>query len=187
MHPFLFCFYDFLIFCVIVWFFIPICFICLFPVFGWMHFLCVLSLPVQCWSLSYGKQRRPFRLCAPTWLRQQVWRTFNFFSTWTLFCYSFLSFCQRIPFGEWCSASFQIYLIYSQFLRERSALSGEKKLQVKPWNSGGGFISFLIFPFWWNEWRMNECVPLNLCENIAVIDLVLLCLRSLSAHWRKEP
>lgn len=66
MHPFLFCFYDFLIFCVIVWFFIPICFICLFPVFGWMHFLCVLSLPVQCWSLSYGKQRRPFRLCAPT-------------------------------------------------------------------------------------------------------------------------
>lgn len=55
--------------------------------------VCVLSLPVQCWSLSYGKQRRPFRLCAPTWLRQQVWRTFNFFSTWTLFCYSFLAFC----------------------------------------------------------------------------------------------
>lgn len=71
-----------------------LCFICLFPVFGWMHFLCVcvLSLPVQCWSLSYGKQRRPFMLCAPTWLRQQVWRTFNFFSTWTLLCYSFLSF-----------------------------------------------------------------------------------------------
>lgn len=92
---FLFCFYDFLIFCVIVWFFIPICFICLFPVFGWMHFLCVLSLPVQCWSLSYGKQRRPFRLCAPTWLRQQVWRTFNFFSTWTLFVTAFSLFVRE--------------------------------------------------------------------------------------------
>lgn len=41
----------------------------------------VLSLPVQCWSLSCGKQRRPFRLCAPTWLRQQVCRTFHFFSS----------------------------------------------------------------------------------------------------------
>lgn len=93
----LFCFMTLTIFCVVVLFFMPIFFfffICLFPVFGWMHFLCVsvLSLPVQCWSLSYGKQRRPFRLCAPTWLRQQVWRTFNFFSTWTLFCYRFLSF-----------------------------------------------------------------------------------------------
>lgn len=65
---------------------------CLFPVFGWIHFLCVLSFPVQCWSLSYGKQRRPFRLCAPTWLRQQVWRTFNFFSTWTLFVVAFSPF-----------------------------------------------------------------------------------------------
>lgn len=63
------------------------CFVCLFPDFGWMHFLCVsvLSLPVQCWSLSYGKQRRPFRLYAPTWLRQQVWRPFYFFCTWSLF------------------------------------------------------------------------------------------------------
>lgn len=74
----------------------PSRFVCLFPDFGWMHFLCVsvLSLPVQCWSLSYGKQRRPFRLYAPTWLRQQVWRPFYFFCTWSLFfffCYSLLS------------------------------------------------------------------------------------------------
>lgn len=82
MHPFFMIFWSFVL---LFGFSCPSCFISLFPVFGWMHFLCVcvLSLPVQCWSLSYGKQRRPFRLCAPTWLRQQVWRTFNFFSTWT--------------------------------------------------------------------------------------------------------
>lgn len=104
MHSFsLFCFMTLTIFCVVILFFMPIfvLFVCSLSLVGCTSCVCVLSLPVQCWSLSYGKQRRPFRLCAPTWLRQQVWRTFNFFSTWTLFCYSFLSFfSKRIPLDE---------------------------------------------------------------------------------------
>lgn len=126
----LFCFMTLTIFCAVVLFFMPIFFICLFPVFGWMHFLCVsvLSLPVQCWSLSYGKQRRPFRLCAPTWLRQQVWRTFNFFSTWTLCCYSFsFLFPKRIPLDEQLSARSQTNLIYFLNFSESEIPSQERK------------------------------------------------------------
>lgn len=69
------------------WFFIPILFYLFVPpsLVGCTSCVPVLSLPVQCWSLSYGKQRRPFRLCAPTWLRQQVWRSFYLFCTWSLF------------------------------------------------------------------------------------------------------
>lgn len=85
---FTFLFYDSLwSFVSLFGFFMPIfvLFVCSLSLVGCTSCVCVLSLPVQCWSLSYGKQRRPFRLCAPTWLRQQVWRTFNFFSTSTLF------------------------------------------------------------------------------------------------------
>lgn len=109
MPPFsLFCFMTLTIFRVVVLFFMPIfvLFVCSLSSVVCTSCVCVcvcvLSLPVQCWSLSYGKQRRPFRLCAPTWLRQQVWRTFNFFSTWTLFCYSFsvFFFPKRIPLDD---------------------------------------------------------------------------------------
>lgn len=87
--------YD-IIFCVLFLFFIPILFYLFIPpcFVGCTSCVSVLSLPVQCWSLSYGKQRRPFRLCAPTWLRQQVWRSFYLFWTWSLFitAFSFLGF-----------------------------------------------------------------------------------------------
>ena len=89
--------------CFVVVYFIFIFFTFLIPDIGWMHFLCVcvcvLSLPVQCWSLSYGKQRRPFRPCAPTWLRQQVWRTLNFFQISTS---CFLSLIYFLCFWEKC-------------------------------------------------------------------------------------
>lgn len=80
-----------IIFCVLFLFFIPILFYLFIPpsLVGCTSCVSVLSLPVQCWSLSYGKQRRPFRLCAPTWLRQQVWRSFYLFWSWSLFITAF--------------------------------------------------------------------------------------------------
>lgn len=82
---FRFLFYDFLDPYFVFVFYAHLCFVCSLSLVGSTSCVCVLSFPVQCWSLSYGKQRRPYRLCVQTWLRQQVWRTFNFFSTGTHF------------------------------------------------------------------------------------------------------
>lgn len=147
MHPFFFffrfLFHDIHPLCAGFCFSSPSRLVRLFPDFGWMHFLCVpvLSLPVQCWSLSYGKQRRPFRLYAPTWLRQQVWRPLYFFCTWSLFFLLQPSLSLFLSlFGFLCMSLAQhlsrlIFLL--TFLRERNSLSREEKLQIKSWNSGG--------------------------------------------------
>lgn len=131
MHSFLFGFMTLNILCVVVLFFMPIfvLFVCSLSLVGCTSCVCVLSLPVQCWSLSYGKQRRPFRLCAPTWLRQQVWRTLISFppdpSFVTAFSLFFVS--KRIPVVEWHSASFQAHPIFSQFLPESEVPCQERK------------------------------------------------------------
>lgn len=47
-------------------------FLFLFP-FSWLDAcVCLFQIPVQSWSLNYGKPRRPFRPSEPTWQRLQV-------------------------------------------------------------------------------------------------------------------
>lgn len=161
--------------------------VCLFPDFGWVHFLCVsvLSLPVQCWSLSYGKQRRPFRLYAPTWLRQQVWRSFYFYCTWSLFYLLFFVTAFSIFLGFPCMSHAKhlwMLIFLFIFLRERNSLSREEKLQIKSWNSGGPSLKCE------KEFRLllrdltHSCVALW-CEDCFMFPL----LRSPYAHWKKEP
>lgn len=141
----------------------------------------VLSLPVQCWSLSCGKQRRPFRLCAPTWLRQQVWRTFHFFSTPNPLppCYRFLSLIWFFPprgfpldeTGLGALADLDSN-VASQFLRERNSLSGEEKPQVQSWSSGEELKMQRLFLLLKNNWIQKE-FPFNL---LMVTRLHLSCL-----------
>ena len=50
----------------------PFYFLFLFP-FSWFDAcVCLFQIPVQSWSLNYGKPGRPFRPSEPTWKRLQV-------------------------------------------------------------------------------------------------------------------
>lgn len=127
--------------------------------FGCTSCVCVLSLPVQCWSLSYGKQRRPFRLCAPTWLRQQVWRTLNFFQISIAFFVFFPSFYYSVflrevlCIAEWPPSNVSraamptcVCLPFYFYFRNWLVLTGEEKQQVWRWGPGTVLHEVLKMP-----------------------------------------
>lgn len=136
MPPFFF--YDFLDLYFALFFYAHLSFVCSLSSVGSTSCMCVLSFPVQCWSLSYGKQRRPYRLCVQTWLRQQVWRTFNFFCTgshfvtallllFLLLLREFLLDDQQHTFNNWISSNFSESEVPSQ---ERKNFKSSPEIQV---------------------------------------------------------
>lgn len=100
-----------------------------FPLFCVTHF----SL-VQFWSLNYGKPRRPFRLCVPTWHRLQVaYFQLLHASVLDMTGSSFLlqavyNVCHEIPSHN--------FILFFLLFRMWDSFSREKKLQIKSWNSG---------------------------------------------------
>lgn len=89
--------------------------------------VCLIQIPVQSWSLNYGKPRRPYRPSEPTWLRLQV-----------VYINLFLSLYFKQCRSSWAHpVQNSINLVTFSFLsRKWSSFAGTKKLQIKSWNSG---------------------------------------------------
>lgn len=173
-------------------------FVCSLSLVGCTSFLCVvMSLPVQCWSLSYGKPRRPFRLYAPTWLRQQVaYLTLLLLHVIPLSISPFLwSFSLAPPLFHWGG---RVHLFCCFVFLESDTQERNKNYKSNPEIQVGRTLSYTLLVTVWSavvEYHCSEYTMYlqnySLLKNLTFrFDWYFICLytlRNLSAHWRSEP